>query len=739
MREGIEQQPPNHALLVRLIGYAFNGLAGTEPVVVSVDNDMRVRLEHGWRTQFTRSAEDLGSTATKALQSSPVLLVPPWERLTSPPPDGLPLRAVEQVAVAAVRPTGPDALFAAVLPVGDLVNQLDQGFRELISNIWQPRLVIYAEHVFSGISQQVQAAVVFWRQRRQQPSPLLLFRVPRHPRPAEVEDDFRSLIARADGRGRFGYQLPQLPDTGSGYSFDLNNPAYAARLSDLRVWGKEVSLGAAFTFPAPALEQSRDRNRLHEQAADGLVRVVSGRDLRRDGRIAGPDDLSRWAEVGATHRLQAGDLLMRRMIAPNARGPLVVVEVTAEDLPVATDNSVVTLRPIAALDGPQRLIAGLFLRSQIAHEYVVAHRFGTLSPTILSKMPLPQPDLALSATLEGLEAAREQLQKWRDEAEALLTSVFEDESAVAARHRILASGRRLRMRVDAAELLDDFGYQVRTRYPHPIAYRWSEVQAHRSRGAYRAAYDAILETSEVLLCYVALVAISLAYEAGRTVGAMSSIRNRLSRSGTNGPGFGDWSAVLQEIADSRAFRGLPDDNPLNDVRRAYADPHATAARKRLASRRNDRSHLRRVDDRDLPGAVTDAYADLATLLKQASFLTDLPLIHVTAVRWDALHGIGRVGYQELIGDNVIVPDRGRSYGSSDLEIGSLYVGTSDGRLHLMRPFLVRRQCPICRGWETFHLDAAPDSESVTIKSLERGHVDSDPDLFAVLQHVGLLG
>ncbi|MEU8387928.1 hypothetical protein [Micromonospora sp. NPDC048843] len=64
----------------------------------------------------------------------------------------------------------------------------------------------------------------------------------------------------------------------------------------------------------------------------------------------------------------------------------------------------------------------------------------------------------------------------------------------------MQSGRLLRMRADAAGLLDDFSHQVRTRYPHPVAYRWSRAQVLLSNGADGSAYYAILETAEVLLC-----------------------------------------------------------------------------------------------------------------------------------------------------------------------------------------------------------------------------------------------
>ncbi|MEU8387929.1 hypothetical protein [Micromonospora sp. NPDC048843] len=69
-------------------------------------------------------------------------------------------------------------------------------------------------------------------------------------------------------------------------------------------------------------------------------------------------------------------------------------------------------------------------------------------------------------------------------------------------------------------------------------------------------------------------------------------------------------------------------------------------------------------------------------------------------------------FEELTGDNVLVPVRERTYRSSDLEAGSLYLATDDGRLHLPRPFLIRQRCAKCRGWETLHIDNLPHIATV---------------------------
>ncbi|MBB5112513.1 hypothetical protein FHU28_002352 [Micromonospora echinospora] len=740
MTDSSTPHPPRHDTFRLLLELAFGTLSDTDPVVVTTNDEMTAHLKHEWRSCLAESAGELPDIANTMLGTAPVLLIPPWSRSSdtlAAAAEG-PLRSAHEIAVAGIRPEGDDALLAALLPASALTSPRCREFREIVDYSWQPCLVIFAAGVFDGVHQLFDTAAVFWRPRSSEGQPLKLFRFPGREDEKAVESDFRRLLSRASGTGKFGYVLPGPPGSGESLSIELHDPATTARWSELDAWGATVPMKDLFAFPAPALHRTAHRHLLHDQRQDGSVRVVAARDLRHDGTLAGLDDSSRWAEVPPDRQLRAGDVLLRRMFPPRARGNLVVVEVASEDLPLAADDSVVTLRASGHLGGPQRLVAVLFLRSPLVRKWAVGLSVANLTASVLRDLPIPQPDTALAVTIEGLEAARSQLESWKDESEALLASVFEEESAVTARRRLLESGRQLRMRVDAAALLDDFSHRVRTRYPHPIAYRWSEVQVHLSRGADEAAYEAIVETAEVLLCYTALAVLSLSRGAGLRLGAVDGIRGRLSRGGSHGPGFGDWAAILNEAAESKAFRRVPDGDPLKDFSRVFSDPEAASARQRLAARRNAKSHLRRVDALDLPSAIDEAHADLMTLLEHASFLADLPLVHVTGIRWDTLRGTAEVDYQELMGDNALVPGQQRPYSSSGLEIGSLYLANEDGQLHLLRPFLLRRRCPICRSWETFHVDNTPDASSVTVKSLERGHTDTDPSLRQVLEHVGLV-
>ncbi|MGQ4727692.1 MULTISPECIES: hypothetical protein [Streptomyces] len=98
-----------------------------------------------------------------------------------------------------------------------------------------------------------------------------------------------------------------------------------------------------------------------------------------------------------------------------------------------------------------------------------------------------------------------------------------------------------------------------------------------SAGDQQAAYSAILETAEILLCYTALLALALAWEARIPLGSTAAIKEKLT-GGRSGPGLGDWAAVLQEAAGNRQLRGLPHEHPIHGIRSLLASQDAADAR-----------------------------------------------------------------------------------------------------------------------------------------------------------------
>jgi hypothetical protein len=467
--------------------------------------------------------------------------------------------------------------------------------------------------------------------------------------------------------------------------------------------------------------------------------VIAARDLQRDGVIAAPDeDVTRWAFVPEDRQLKAGDILLQRIFVPSDRHGLRAVEVTEEDLPAVANDLVITLRPKRPLSTAEHILILGFLRSPLARQFAVAagSELASLSRDVLREVHLPQPDEALSAALEDLARSATLFAGWQAEAQALLNSVFADDSAAGTRARIVGTGRKIRMRSEAAALLDDAGYTFRTTLPYPVAYRWREVEAAVSARSFRAAYEAILAAAEVLLCFVANTGLAIAHESSIELGAMKTIRARL-KPGAHGLGFGDWVTVIKEIEGSKTAREAPESSPIADLRSFLAGSDVGAALKRLSKRRNDESHLRRTELMDLPAAVDAALADLSTLYQAAGFLSDLPLIQITDFHWDSFRKCATMRFRELIGDHPVVPTRTIIYDRPAVEVGSTYILDGQRRLWLLRPFLAGRTCPDCRNWSTFHIDGMGDRRA-SYKSLEHGHTLVDTALDEALSHVGLI-
>ena len=550
---------------------------------------------------------------------------------------------VKHLKPVALTPGGPDSLLAVLMPASTWNSHRAKWMREELAERWTPVLVIYAIGL-PGIHPSFQLAAVFLRPREAQEPLLRIFRIPANPDVHAVAKDFRQLLKRSGGRGQFGYVLRDRPPAGDSLAFDRHDPLVADKRASLSILGASVTIDEVFDLTSPGIHLVNNRDQLCD-AGPSASRVVRGRDLRRDGTLAPADESVGWALVPPERQLKAGDILLRRIFAASDLGGLNAVEMADSDLPAAASDMVITLRPKKPLTNPERVLILGFLRSRLASDLTEAAVDGGihLTWTGLRELHIPQPDEAVITALDDLARAASLFEKWRSEAQTLLDSAFTDESAAGTRARIVGDGRNIRLRSDAAALLDDAGYTFRTRLPYPLAYRWREVEAAVSARSFKAAYEAILAAAEVLLCYAATVGLAVAFETEVRLGAVKMIHDKLQEA-ASGLGIGDWTTVLTQIRDGKAARRAPDGNPITELRALLADSGTVDAVRRLTERRNDESHLRRADLLDLPAAVDISLADLTTLYQAASFLSDLPLIHVTAVHWDSFQKIATVSY-----------------------------------------------------------------------------------------------
>ena len=723
----------------RLLAATCDHFAKAAPVIVGLAGDKLVS-ELPWTHFEVEDTGQLVAAVHEQMATAPVLVFPPSgnRRVLSQEGTRVSGDSLTEALLAELRPADQNSLLGVVLPASTLASERGRRIREAFAGAWQPAAVLYATGVFGSAHQSFQVGALILVPRHRGPAATVMFRAPLSGDAAAAEKDLQRLLRNGAGRGEHGYVIESALPPGESLQFERHDPAMLAREADLAGFGSTVRLDELFEIPAPGLHLVVDRALLCDAGADGAVRVVAGRDIGREGTVLPPDDdHMRWARLPADRQLRAGDVLVRRIFRASDHWALISAEVTAADLPAAASDTVIVLRPLEELSAEQRLFAILYLQSPIA----LALTYGSslagsaqVSRAGLRDLVVPVPDRALAIALEHVLAAKARLERWREDADALLRSVFQDDSSEAARARVIDSGRKLRLRVEAASLVDDFAQFVRVRYPYPIAYRWSRVQAATAAGDPGRAYEEILDAAEILLCYQALLGLALCREEHLNLGAVKGIRERLLAG--RGPTFGDWTSILAEISKTRELRNLPKPHPLLDLRSLAASTEAAGARIRLKSRRNDKAHQRHIDPVDLPAAVSAALTDFTTLVEHAQILADWHLAYVETTRWDTFRQTADVSYRPMMGDHPVVPPRRTTHPDSNLEQGSLYLIDSDDRWHLLRPFLIGRDCPVCKAWSTFHVDR--DNDNLVINSLEHGHTADGEWLAEALQHVSLL-
>ncbi|MGV9671698.1 hypothetical protein ACWDPV_14065 [Gordonia sp. NPDC003504] len=518
--------------------------------------------------------------------------------------------------------------------------------------------------------------------------------------------------------------------------FGDHDPALRARREQLAAYGDTVELGELFD----ALLQKSIRPHEHVSSdTPGAVRVLAGRDIQRNGVVAPVDaDASMWAEAEDRMALQAGDIVVRALhpLASNVGG-FVWAEVGEEDLPLVASDVVVVLRPRSSVPAIKRDFVLRYLRSRHATELFEGSSPGSvarLTRSSISEMKVPVPDASLEQALAEVAGARDQYATWRKAAELLLDSVFDEDDAEVARQRLLRDSRLIRWRIEAAHSIESIEGQVRSQFPYPVSLRWRVAESQLSAGVDRDAYMSLLDAAEQLLAYVASIGLAVAHDAGLRLSAADAIKKKFESG--QGPALGDWVAVVDELGGKK-FTSLGGHLGTSDFQDFCRDKSVRASVRWLPARRNDESHNRRADSVDLPARCEDARSHLLVLLSGAGFLIDLPLLLVTATQWDSLEGRGTISFRRLAGDHSVVGVEQMTVTDPTIEAGSLYVRDSRQGLHLLRPFLVAQECPICRNLSIFHIDKASGGE-VTLKSLENGHTLHKRDFASALKAVGLL-
>jgi hypothetical protein len=672
---------------------------------------------------------------------SRLLLVPPMLAAKCLSPElrtAYPRADLFQIALLQAIDTAPNTERVGILlPSFALTSQSAAAIRTQIFQQWQPSLFITHQGrimLFEGVHPAFSPCVLGLVPYMRDWQPLRMYRMPAsaHVSDEEVLADFEALLRQMGGRTRFGYVVRDRIPASEPITFDRYDPEVLERLAGLKALGELRPLENLVQIIRPVMIGPGSDALLPAGTTVAGVPLLEGRHITANGAID-LRELRYRVVVPEEHYLRPGDICVRAIVGGAQQ--LHTAYVLPGDEPMAASHTVLVLRPHASVSDLERAVISQYLRTVHAMEYLRGEGMGgAINAHQLRGMSIPVPDAELQTALNELQRAVWHFGQWMSEARAVADSVFDAESPSEGRRRVVDAGLRVRQRIRAANDIDDFGHRVRSRFPYPIALRWSLVQASLPDVD---GYLAVLECTEILQAYAALCGIIMANSARIELGQVTSLRQRLAEG--RGISLGDWASILTEIRDGRRFRSLPDNAPFAELKGMFRDRDVEDARRRLAERRNDQSHLRRITGDRLKDAFETAKADLATLLEAAEFLSDYPLRRIDTTQWDALTGENLVTYREMMGDHEVVPVTSATLYSSEFEPKSLYLVDRSGEWHLLRPYLVGQECPECGHWSIFHLERYDRaSDSPVLKSLEHSHAVFRPDLLAAFRHVGVL-
>jgi len=469
--------------------------------------------------------------------------------------------------------------------------------------------------------------------------------------------------------------------------------------------------------------------------------IIGARNVTLDGRIDLSATTPRAASGRVTHFLQDGDLCIQRIFSHE--GGLVVGLFEGDGRPVTWNNTVLVVRPSEALTAAQRQVLFGFLRSPTAQRLIRVKDLGShfdrssqLYAAALADFPVPLADKELVTAIQNLEAAKQGFRDWMREIDEAASAILDQEDTAGTRRTLLQAGQLARQRFRAASQVVDLDYRIRNLFPHPLAYVWREVRVSGPNLYER--FRAITKAAEAHTCFLAQLAILTSQISKTPIAYLETMAARL-RQRRLGTSFGDWFAIVKEVNQSRAFRSLPNEVPLIELRSLLADNAWEKPAHDLMEWRNDDGHCRVTPATITADVVRDAEEALAKVFRSTEFLTDYRLELITTTRVDSLQHLTRFEYRDLSGDNPLAPLHADESPDSQLEAGSLYLRDPQNRRWLLRPMLHHLECPQCHQMATFFLDSfdGADPSTVTLKSFERGSTRAER-LAGDFRHVGLL-
>jgi hypothetical protein len=613
--------------------------------------------------------------------------------------------------------------------------------RESLRGTAAPRIIISHDHPVEElgipIHSQFRMGTVIFEKTSEVDAPVRFFKLSAlsgGTPSSRVTEDFRRLLTQPGGKTAFGFVLRDGLPVGEPWNYDAYHPDLARRRSDLGQLGKVQTLGDLVEIEVgtpPAMNRP--------QAADGdngrEVILLKARQIGENGQIMIEESTDR-SVVGPERILRSGDICIRANYGNPQR--LICGELPEGLEEMAASHSVIVLRPRSSLDSREKDFLLAYLRSSACLTFLKAHGFTmSLRPRMLENLPVPIADQGLQHAVEHLGNAATQFRTWADELEAARGMLFDSESIKNARLNALSAGRLGKQRHEAAVLVSDFAHRVRTRFPHPIAYRWRTVEAQQPD---MEGYVHVLECAETTITYLAVMALILAKSAGKTVGKVADMAEKFSTTG-HGTCMGDWAAILQEAKGARFSKDLPETTPFIEITKFQESKKVEDAIGKLSKWRNEQSHQSGPKGPEVPIMFEKAKAELGIMLDALDFLTDYPLYYIVGTKRDSLLRVTRYEFRQMMGDHALVPVSQGISDDTEIEKDSLYLADRAGNLHLLRPLLIGRHCPECQTWSSFFLNSAktgPNACEITMKSMEHGHKWHAPDTLDAFKSWGMI-
>jgi hypothetical protein len=462
-------------------------------------------------------------------------------------------------------------------------------------------------------------------------------------------------------------------------------------------------------------------------ADDGGIPLIEPPSLRHSGLDLDQAVLIPHRGIPKHAYVQPNDILMARSLAERS-----LVLLNRHDQPAVLAESVLAVRPTQNDVPPEFLVE--YLSSPTARKLLKSQAsFGAdghslqLTAAALETLPVPIIDPEHMQAVKQLQEVEHAVRAKADEMQATRRRIFDSANKrdlVTQLDRLKSRGRLLIANLQTLESLD---HQIAALYPLPIAFRYRLLaSASDPDDLYREQF----RFAENLLAFLGSLSLAVLQPQDRPMAAAKL---------DHGMTVGKWRDVVEEAA--RALRSYAD-NPLALAigRLNIATKHKGfgADVEKIINARNEWAH---------PGEgpeLTDDIAEassvqrdrIAHCLEALSFLPDFPIRRIRLVD-HGRSGDWRFKCSVYRGDNAGLPQEDILFRSELPEgelMGDLFVDLGKERWVSLFPVITVQKCTRCRSLETFYVDSWDRRRgSAGLKSFERGHAASDPEVTARLE------